>query len=136
MALKYFHQPYVERVIEILKEKNIRFHFTENVKEIISNVEIDDPESRVLNVACAQNSDEFLRDPDAKIDNKAYENAFTVNCESGLSLTGDYVIAAMGREANVEEIGLENVGLEYTKSGIHNRLTPHCGHDKYLPRAP
>ena len=55
---------------------------------------------------------------DAKIDNKAYENAFTVNCESGLSLTGDYVIAAMGREANVEDIGLENVGLAYTKRGI------------------
>ena len=51
-------------------------------------------------------------------DNKAYENAFTVNCDSGLSLTGDYVIAAMGRTANVENIGLENVGLEYTKNGI------------------
>ena len=33
MALKYFHQPYVQKVIEILKEKNIRFHFRENVSE-------------------------------------------------------------------------------------------------------
>lgn len=118
MALKYFHQPYVQNVIELLKEKNIRFHFNEQVKEVISNIEIDNPEVKVLNVACAQNSDEFLRDPESKIDNVAYENGFTVNCESGLSLTGDYVIAAMGRTANVEDIGLENVGLTYTKQGI------------------
>ena len=44
-----------DKIIEILKEKNIQFHFNENVKEIINNVEIDDPESIVLNVACAQN---------------------------------------------------------------------------------
>ena len=118
MALKYFHQPYVENVIEILKEKGIRFHFNEQVKEIISNVEIDNPEAKVLNVVQGLNSDEILRDPEAKIDNAAHENGFTVNCESGLSLTGDYVIAAMGRKANVEDIGLENVGLTYTDKGI------------------
>lgn len=120
MALKYFHQPYVQNVIEILKEKNIRFHFNETVKEVIKDdsVTIENPEERVLNIENAQNSDDDLRDPDAKLDNKAYENAFTVNCDSGLSLTGDYVIAAMGRTANVENIGLENVGLEYTKNGI------------------
>ncbi|WP_407374733.1 dihydrolipoyl dehydrogenase family protein [Methanobrevibacter sp.] len=118
MALKYFHQPYVQKVIEILKEKNIRFHFNQTVSEVISNVEIDDPLSKVLNVTSAQNSDELLRDPEAKIDNKAYENGFTVKCDSGLELTGDYVVAAMGREANVEDIGLENVGLTYTKTGI------------------
>ena len=120
MALKYFHQPYVQNVIKILKEKNIRFHFNETVKEVIKDdsVTIENPEERVLNIENAQNSDDKLRDPDAKIDNKAYENAFTVNCDSGLSLTGDYVIAAMGRTANVENIGLENVGLEYTKNGI------------------
>ena len=92
----------------------------ETVTEIIidDNVAIDNPEERILNLENALNTDDKLRDPDAKIDNKAYENAFTVNCESGLSLTGDYVIAAMGREANVEDIGLENVGLTYTKRGI------------------
>ena len=119
MALKYFHQPYVQNVIEILKEKGIRFHFNQTVKEIISNIEIDNPHERVLNVTSAQNSDEILRDPEAKVDNFAYENGFTVECESGLRLTGDYVIAAMGREANVEDIGLENVGLTYTKRGIN-----------------
>ncbi|MEE0939841.1 NAD(P)/FAD-dependent oxidoreductase, partial [Methanobrevibacter sp.] len=120
MALKYFHQPYVQKVIEILKQKNIRFHFNEQVTEVLKdeNVIIDNPEERILNVERGLNSDDDLRDPDAKIDNKAYENAFTVNCESGLSITGDYVIAAMGREANVDEIGLENVGLTYTKNGI------------------
>ena len=120
MALKYFHQPYVQRVIEILKEKNIRFHFNEQVSEVIKdeNVVIDNPQAKVLNVDKALNSDAELRDPEAKIDNRAYENAFTVKCESGLTLTGDYVVAAIGREANVEDIGFENVGLTYTKQGI------------------
>ena len=118
MALKYFHQPYVQNVIEILKEKGIRFHFNQQVKEVIANVEIDNPEAKVLNTLQGMNSDESLRDPEAKINNIAYENGFTVKCESGLNLTGDYVIAAMGRTANVEDIGLENVGLTYTKQGI------------------
>ena len=118
MALKYFHQPYVQNVIEILKEKNINFHFNQTVTEVISNIDIDNPEDKVLNVENALNSDDDLRDPEAKIDNVAYEDGFTVKCESGLSLTGDYVIAAMGRTANVEDIGLENVGLTYTNKGI------------------
>jgi len=118
MALKYFHQPYVEKVIEILKEKNIRFHFNQTVNEVISKVEIENPTEKVLNVTSAQNSDEFLRDPEAKINNRAYENWFTVKCDSGLTLTGDYVVAAMGRTANVEDIGLENVGLTYTSKGV------------------
>ena len=120
MALKHFHQPYVENVIEILKNKNIRFHFNESVKEIIKddNIIIDNPEARINNVKCGLNTDEALRDPDAKIDNRAYENGFKVTCDSGLSLCGDYVIAAMGREANLDGVGLENVGLKYSKSGI------------------
>ncbi len=120
MALKYFHQPYVQKVIEILKEKNIRFHFNQTVKEVIKSddVTIDNPEEKILNIENAMNSDDYLRDPEAKVDNRAYENAFTVNCESGLIITGDYVIAGLGRTANVEDIGLENVGLTYTKNGI------------------
>jgi len=118
MALKHFHQPYVNNVIEILKNKNITFHFNQQVSEIVSEVEIKDPEARIHNIKNALNTDEHLRDPKAKIDNRAYENAFTVKCESGLSLTGDYVIAAIGRKANVENIGLENVGLSYTNNGI------------------
>ena len=133
MALKYFHQPYVQHVIDILKEKNIRFHFNETVTEIIKdeNVTIGNPKEKVLNLENALNTDDKLRDPDAKIDNKAYENAFTVNCESGLSLTGDYVIAAMGREANVDEIGLENVG----DSGIAKLVTVAIHQSKYLGKA-
>ena len=118
MALKYFHQPYVQNVIQILEDKGIRFHFNQQVKEVIANVEIEGPEDKVQNAVQGLNANDDLRDPDAKNDNKAYENGFTVNCESGLSITGDYVIAAMGREANVEDIGLENVGLTYTKQGI------------------
>lgn len=120
MALKYFHQPYVQRVIEILEKKNIRFHFNETVTEVIKDdsVVINNPTAKVSNVENSMNSDEFLRDPQAKIDNKAYENGFKVILKSGKSITGDYVVAAMGREANVEDIGLENVGLTYTKNGI------------------
>ncbi|MBE6500453.1 MAG: NAD(P)/FAD-dependent oxidoreductase [Methanobrevibacter thaueri] len=118
MALKYFHQPYVEKIIDILKQKGIRFHFNQNVCEITSSVDIKDPESKVLNVVQGMNNDEELRDPESKIDNRAYDDAFTVKCDSGLTLTGDYVIAAMGREPNVDGIGLENVGLTYTRNGI------------------
>lgn len=118
MALKYFHQPYVQKVIEILKQKGIRFHFNQQVKEVIANVDIENPSKKVLNTVQGMNCDELLRDPEAKTDNKSYEDGFTVNCESGLSLTGDYVISAMGRTANVEDIGLENVGLTYSSKGI------------------
>ena len=120
MALKYFHQPYVQKVIEILENKNIRFHFNEEVSKIIKdpNIEITNPEDKVFNVNNGLNSDELLRDPESKINNASYENAFTVKCKNGLTLTGDYVIAAMGREANLEGIGLENVGLTYSKNGI------------------
>ena len=118
MALKYFHQPYVEKIIDILKQKGNRFHFNQNVCEITSSVDIKDPESKVLNVVQGMNNDEELRDPESKIDNRAYDDAFTVKCDSGLTLTGDYVIAAMGREPNVDGIGLENVGLTYTRNGI------------------
>lgn len=118
MALKYFHQPYVQRIIKVLEDKNIRFHFNETVREVINNVEIDNPEAKVNNAIQGLNANDDLRDPDSKIENAAYEDGFTVNCESGLTLTGDYVVAAMGRTANVEDIGLEKVGLTYSKNGI------------------
>ena len=72
MALKYFHQPYVQNVIEKLKEKNIRFHFNETVSEVIKSddVIIENPEERINNFKEAKNTDAELRDPDAKVDNK------------------------------------------------------------------
>lgn len=119
MALRDFHQPYVQNIIKILEEKNIRFHFNENVKEVIKNDDkISDSQVKVGNVEKGINIDEEFKDPEAKSENKAYEDGFTVVTESGVSLNGDYVIAAIGREANVEDIGLENIALEYTKDGI------------------
>ncbi len=119
MALKYFHQPYVQKVIEILKQKNIRFHFNETVLEIIKNHKGNvDAEAKVLNVENGLNTDDVFKDPEAKVDNIPYENGFTVKCKSGIELTGDYVVGAMGREANLEGVGLENIGLTYTKNGI------------------
>ena len=60
MALRHFHQPYVQNIIEILKEKNIRFHFNETVREIIKDddVEIANPLQKVLNVKDGMNSDD------------------------------------------------------------------------------
>ena len=43
---------------------------------------------------------------------------YTVTAESGLSLTGDYVLGATGRAPNLEGLGLDEVGVKYTKKGI------------------
>ena len=43
---------------------------------------------------------------------------FIVTTENGLSLSGDYVLGATGRTPNVDGIGLDEVGIEYSKKGI------------------
>ena len=43
---------------------------------------------------------------------------YTVTTESGLTLTGDYVLGATGRAPNLEGLGLDEVGIEYNKKGI------------------
>lgn len=43
---------------------------------------------------------------------------FIVKTNNGLELTGDYVIGALGRIANVEGIGLEKAGVEFGTKGI------------------
>lgn len=43
---------------------------------------------------------------------------FIVKTNNGLELTGDYVIGALGRIANVEGIGLEKAGVEFGDKGI------------------
>ena len=45
-------------------------------------------------------------------------DAFTLTTESGLSINTEYVLDATGRVPNVEGIGLENVGINYSKKGI------------------
>lgn len=42
-------------------------------------------------------------------------DAFTLTTESGLSINTEYVLDATGRVPNVEGIGLENVGINYSK---------------------
>ena len=39
----------------------------------------------------------------------------TLTTESGLSINTEYVLDATGRVPNVEGIGLENVGINYSK---------------------
>ncbi len=117
-ALKYFHQEYVEQVINILKKKNITFHFNQTVEEVIKTTDADINTNKLLKVDKGLNTDEKLRDPETKIDNNSYKNGFKVKCKGGLELTGDYVIGAIGREANLEGVGLENVGLTFTKNGV------------------
>ncbi|MCQ2738278.1 MAG: NAD(P)/FAD-dependent oxidoreductase [archaeon] len=43
---------------------------------------------------------------------------FIVKTNNGLELSGDYVIGALGRIANVENIGLEKAGVEFGTKGI------------------
>lgn len=43
---------------------------------------------------------------------------FIVKTNNGIELTGDYVIGALGRIANVEDIGLEKAGVEFGPKGI------------------
>lgn len=43
---------------------------------------------------------------------------FIVKTNNGLELSGDYVIGALGRIANVEGIGLEKAGVEFGTKGI------------------
>lgn len=43
---------------------------------------------------------------------------FKITTESGLTLIGDYVLGATGRSPNIEGLGLDEIGIEYTKKGI------------------
>lgn len=43
---------------------------------------------------------------------------YIVTYESGKTLTVDYVLEATGREANVDGLGLSDVGIEYSRKGI------------------
>ena len=44
--------------------------------------------------------------------------AYKVSTASGLTIDTDYVLDATGRNPNVEGIGLEQIGIEYSKKGI------------------
>ena len=86
-ALRHFYQPYVEKVMKILENQGVNFHFNQEAIEVIKN-----------------------------------GDKFEVKTNNGLSLTGDYVIGALGRVANVEGIGLENPGklTSWAKSRRHH----------------
>lgn len=45
-------------------------------------------------------------------------DGYKVTTESGLTIETDYVLDATGRNPNVEGIGLEQIGIEYSKKGI------------------
>lgn len=46
------------------------------------------------------------------------ENGLSVTTADGLTVTGDFVLDATGRIANVENLGLENLGIEASPHGI------------------
>lgn len=46
------------------------------------------------------------------------EGGYKVTTKSGLSVEGDYVLDATGRVANIEDLGLEALGIEATRRGI------------------
>lgn len=45
-------------------------------------------------------------------------DGYAVTTKSGLTLTGDYVLGATGRAPNLEGLGLDELGIEYTRKGI------------------
>ncbi|MBR1635912.1 MAG: NAD(P)/FAD-dependent oxidoreductase [Lachnospiraceae bacterium] len=45
-------------------------------------------------------------------------DSYTVKTNSGLTVDGDYVLDATGRIANVEDLGLEALGIEASRRGI------------------
>ena len=46
------------------------------------------------------------------------DNGFRVTTAEGLSVTGDFVLDATGRIANIENLGLENLGIKASSRGI------------------
>ena len=46
------------------------------------------------------------------------ENGYKVNTKNGLSVEGDYVLDATGRVTNIEDLGLEELGIEASRRGI------------------
>lgn len=82
-ALRYFYQPYVKKVIELLEDEGVKFHYNQEAVEVIKN-----------------------------------GDRFNVKTNNGLDLSCDYVIGALGRVANVENIGLEKAGVEFSSKGI------------------
>lgn len=82
-VLKQYHQPYVNKLVEKLKNEGVRFYFDTDVKSI-----------------------------------EKIETGLKLSDDKDFILETDYVIDATGRIPNVENIGLENVGIEYDKHGI------------------
>lgn len=46
------------------------------------------------------------------------DNGYKVTTKSGLGIEGDYILDATGRVANIEDIGLEESGIEANRRGI------------------
>lgn len=46
------------------------------------------------------------------------DNGYKVTTKSGLGIEGDYILDATGRVANIEDIGLEELGIEANRRGI------------------
>lgn len=80
-----------------------RFH-QQYVEKIIKNLE-----DKNVKFHYNQSVKEVIREDD---------DTYTVVTEDDDKYTADYVICAVGREAKVDNLGLENVGLEYSKDGI------------------
>ncbi|MTV81341.1 dihydrolipoyl dehydrogenase family protein [Secundilactobacillus folii] len=82
-ALRQFHQPFVNAVIDDLTKRGVSF---------VKKAQVS---------AFAKNG-----------------NALTVSFGDGQSLTTDWILDATGRIPNVENIGLEKVGVKYSAHGI------------------
>lgn len=81
--LRAYYDQYVDKVINVLKDAGIDFHFKEAVDSV-----------------------------------QALEQGYLVRTASGLTVETDYVVDATGRVPNVEDLGLDEVGVSYNRRGI------------------
>ena len=49
---------------------------------------------------------------------KKGEDSFTLKGANGLSIDTNYILVAVGRKANVDDLGLDKLGIEYSDRGI------------------
>ncbi len=82
-ALGNFHKTYADKIVQVLTQLGVKFHFNKGVTAVDKT-----------------------------------KDGYQVEAGDELKFLTDYVIDATGRTANVENLGLEEVGIEFNRNGI------------------
>ncbi len=77
----------------------------------------DDPEAvEVVAAKLAAEGVKFVDGKAAKVSGSA--GAITIAVKDGLEISGTHLLIAVGRTPNIDQLGLENVGIETNRNGI------------------